>query len=121
MVWYDPTDEGSAEPSFPIPERLYQIIGSGFKYLGGYSVPVKMHVQEFAENAGDFQHFPALHSKMSIPFTSINIPFITIHHYVDWKISDDPKEHYVSYFSDTSTLLMRGRPLNGQLVMLKLP
>ena len=41
---------------------------------------VNMHVQEFCENSVDFAHFQYLHGNMMVPFTSISVPGIKIHH-----------------------------------------
>ena len=86
-----------------------------------------MALQEFAENTVglrvkvdcdrlpantscsqvDIQHFQPLHGKMTIPFTSVTIPGITIQHAATW----EPSTRYISKFKDVGYLIIAGRHL----------
>ena len=85
-------------------------------YRGRHSEPVRMHLQEFAENSADMQaprpasrtrtlpltlarvpqHFDPLHGRMYIPFTDITLPGIMVDHNAEWV--QDEKEPHVTYF-----------------------
>jgi cholesterol 7-dehydrogenase len=70
---------------------------------------VDMHVVEMAENSGDTQHFAPLHGVMSLPWTGIKLPGVTIVHEASWRI--DPARPHVGLFHDHACLAWRGRPL----------
>jgi len=65
-----------------------------------------MHLQEFAENSADMQHFDPLHGRMYIPFTSIAIPGVMVDHDAKWV--QDEKEPHVTYFLNHARLEILG-------------
>jgi len=67
-----------------------------------------MHLQEFAENSADFQHFAPLHGCMTIPFTDIRIPNMVIVHKADWIPGE---EKHIAYFKDHAHLQFMGRDI----------
>lgn len=57
-------------------------------YHGTWTTEVDMHIQEFAENSVDYMHFDPLHGKMTLPWTDIPIPGITIDHKAGWELDE---------------------------------
>lgn len=74
MMYFDA--EGR-DPPYELRE-FPEIDCGDFVYRGSYTETINMHIQEFAENSADFQHFDPLHGQMTIPWTDIKIPFVTI-------------------------------------------
>lgn len=105
-VWYDA--EGRDPPY--VPPRIKEIDEGKFVYRGKYDALVKMHIQEFAENSADFQHFDPLHGQMCLPFTLIPIPGMRIIHEADW-IPGKGDESHIAYFLDKAHLQFCGRDL----------
>lgn len=95
MIWYDSEKN---PPSFDLPESISEQISNMYfvTHKGPYAV--KMHIQEFAENSADFQHFGAIHNQMQIPFTTRRLPFITLKHNVDWKIGQGDNSHILNFY-----------------------
>jgi len=68
------------------PPKVRGVSDGGYTYRGMHDArPVLMHMQEFAENAADIAHFPAVHRHMTIPWTNIPLPGLTIDHTASWK------------------------------------
>jgi cholesterol 7-dehydrogenase len=105
MIWYDSEKN---PPSFDLPESISEQISNMYfvTHKGPYAV--KMHIQEFAENSADFQHFGAIHNQMQIPFTTRRLPFITLKHNVDWKIGQGDNSHILNFY-DTAWLKLLGK------------
>ena len=62
---------------------------------------IYMHMQEFAENTVDFQHFGPLHSKMYVPFTAVALPGVRAVHNAKWEHSDVVGErHQIRFIND---------------------
>jgi cholesterol 7-desaturase len=91
---------------------------------------VNMHIQEFAENSADVQHFGPLHGQLTVPWTSIRVPGFTIKHVASWtKPKEDGELHrvlmrvvvnvgvaiaerkHVLEFSDNASLCLCGKEL----------
>lgn len=106
-VYYDA--EGR-EPPYEL-DPYPQIDSGQFVYRGVHRETVSMHIQEFAENAVDYMHFDPLHGRMQIPWTGIEIPWITIKHTARWELDEDPAREHVSYFLDHAVLLFRGKEM----------
>lgn len=70
---------------------------------------IKMHLQEFAENSVDFQHFAPLHGRMRLPWIGWPIPGITIEHEAAWV--PDESEAHIARFHDSAVLRLFGRVL----------
>jgi cholesterol 7-dehydrogenase len=99
-VWFHAE---KAEPSY-FPPVINEISDQAYRYCGKFVTEVNMHIQEFAENSTDFQHFQPLHGKMTIPFTNIPIPFITINHRPDWQCGKNPEDKHLAWFFDNADL-----------------
>ena len=96
---------GKDAPHFDLPSA-----GTGMVHRGDHDAGVvKMHLQEFAENSVDFQHFAPLHGEMRLPWTSIRIPGLTIQHTADWE--SDTDKPWMAYFHDKAVLKFFGREL----------
>jgi len=103
------------DPTY-FPEPVGDIEEGKLTYRGKYDQNVKMHVQEFAENSADFQHFPPLHGKMMIPWTTITIPSIfglTLLHRADWKQEVDTSKPHICYFYDFACLKFWGKTIKS--------
>jgi len=110
VIWFDAEKRQPLyEP--PIVPELQE--GAGYVWRGTYQQEVQMHIQEFAENAADFQHFDPLHGRMCLPFTQIEIPGITINHDPEWScgtIAKGPeKDTHLSWFKDKASLNFCGK------------
>lgn len=83
------------------PPRVRGVSDGGYTYRGAHDArPVMMHMQEFAENAADIAHFPAVHRDMTIPWTNIPLPGLTIDHTADWKEGTEEEGAHISHFMD---------------------
>lgn len=103
MIWYHPLNEP------PHYDALYidELHTDRFRYYGTTHFPgVRMHLQEFTENAADIQHFGPLHGQMLIPWTQYPVPFIHIDHQPSFKFGD---EKHILYFYNTAMLKIFGR------------
>jgi cholesterol 7-dehydrogenase len=95
MIWYDSEKN---QPSFGLPKHIEEQINSMYFVTRRGPYAVKMHIQEFAENSADFQHFGAIHDQMQIPYTMVRIPYITLKHNVDWKIGQGESSHLLNFY-----------------------
>ncbi len=103
MIWYHPLNEPPHYDAICIDELLTD----RFKFRGVYRYPsVQMHLQEFAENAADVQHFQPLHGQMLIPWTEWRIPFVFVHHKASLEFSD---KSYLAHFYDTAMIRLFGK------------
>lgn len=95
MIWYDSEKN---PPSFDLPESIAEQVSNMYFVTSKGPYAVKMHIQEFAENSADFQHFGAIHSQMQIPFTTVRLPFLTLKHNVDWKMGQGADGHILNFY-----------------------
>jgi hypothetical protein len=96
MIWYHPLNESPHYDAICIDELL----SNEFEFRGVYRYPnIRMHLQEFAENAADVQHFQPLHGQMLIPWTEWCIPCVFVNHKASLEFDDKP---YLAYFYDTA-------------------
>lgn len=103
MIWYHPKDEPPHYDAISVDELL----GDRFEFRGAYSYPnLNMHLQEFAENAADVQHFQPLHGQVIIPWTQIRVPYVHIHHTASLEFGS---ESHLAYFYDTAMVQMFGK------------
>jgi len=86
------------------PLEITEITNGQLTYRGSWERDVYMHLQEFAENSADFQHFAPLHGQLTIPWTLIPIPFMSIQHEAGWKIDQIDNQSHIAYFSDEAKL-----------------
>ena len=63
-----------------------------------------MHLQEFAENSVDFQHFDPLHGRMMVPWTTYSIPGVLIDHVAEWVPGTDDEGSHIAHFRDHASL-----------------
>lgn len=106
--YYAASDEKRLNPPYQL--KAIPGIESGAQVHRGTKVAhINMHLQEFAENSVDFQHFQPLHGGMVVPFTDISLPFITIKHEAAW--DDNTGETHVVRFLDKATLLFMGKEI----------
>ena len=104
MIWYHPLNEPPHYDAICIDELLTD----RFELRGVYHYPnVYMHLQEFAENAADVQHFQPLHGQMLIPWTQIRVPYIFVQHQAS--LGFDTNKSYIAYFYDTAMLKIFGK------------
>lgn len=100
LLWH-----GSDGPDYEVPHVPAEMVHRGDHDAG----VVEMHLQEFAENSVDFQHFAPLHGRMRMPWVGLPIPWISIHHEAEW-VPDEEHEH-VARFHDAAMLRFAGRDL----------
>ncbi|CAF1604207.1 unnamed protein product [Rotaria magnacalcarata] len=111
MIWYHPLNEPPHYDAICVDELL----GDNFEFRGVYRYPnIHMHLQEFAENAADVQHFHPLHGNMCIPWTELQVPRVLIHHEASLKFSTD--EPHIVYFYDTAMLKLFGKKYESSKV-----
>lgn len=114
FVWFyfDPTHQARGEPPTP-PYTLprFEALAEGrMVHRGDHDAgTVRMHLAEFAENSADMAHFAPLHGDMLVPWSSIRVPGIRIHHSAGW-IRDADQDH-VTWFHDDVELEVLGRRL----------
>ncbi len=103
----------SADGPRPAPYRLPAQPGiddGRMVYRGEYFVGTpEMHVLEFLENAADDQHFPELHERLAIPWTTIGLPFVKVHHHITQDQGSGPAHAY--RFQNRVVLSLFGRPM----------
>lgn len=111
----DARSHGDAAACFVAPyEPLeFPAVSSGaFPFRGRHNAhDVYMHLQEFAENSADFRHFDAIHSQMTLPWTSVPIPGVNIKHDPRWELGSDTEGRHVAHFRDHAILRVLGRDL----------
>ena len=107
-IFYSPVDERRLQPPYQL-ELVPEIVSGAHVARGRRTEFVHMHIQEFAENSVDFQHFDPLHGGMTFPFTDIGIPYIRIRHEARWE--PDEKQHHIARFHDIATLLFCGKEI----------
>ncbi|CAF0749375.1 unnamed protein product [Didymodactylos carnosus] len=104
MIWYHPNREPPHYDAISVNDIDDNT--NTFVARGKYKYPnIKMHLQEFAENSADSQHFGPLHGTMIIPWTEILIPFIKIDHTASFALG---YEKHIAYFYDTAMLKIFG-------------
>lgn len=107
-IWFDPAEPGT-DPDYE-PERQPEIDRGDLVFRGSLDWgTVDMHLVEFAENSVDFQHFGPVHGAMRVPWTTLPLPFVQVHHSARWE--PDPDRPHVAWFYDDAHLEAFGRRL----------
>jgi len=106
--FYSLADDRRLAPPYPL-EELKEIREQGHVFVGRRFFDVNMHIQEFAENSVDFQHFDPLHGGMIIPFTETDVPWVRIRHVARWE--DDEEQPHIARFYDEASLLFREKEI----------
>ena len=104
LLWLHSKDE---PPSYH-PPNIEKIDNGEMVPRGERHTAVNMHIVEFAENSCDFQHFDPLHGRMSFPFTTKEIPGITVNHRPGWKEGKEDQKH-LCWFLDDADLNFFGK------------
>uniref|UniRef100_A0A7S2SU68 cholesterol 7-desaturase n=1 Tax=Rhizochromulina marina TaxID=1034831 RepID=A0A7S2SU68_9STRA len=104
LVWYH---SKAMAPTYYPPEQP-ELSQGQFVYSGTFSTAVNMHIQEFSENACDFQHFDPLHGAMHIPFTPYTVPGLRINHRPGWESGKQQENSHMSWFYDGADLQFCG-------------
>ncbi len=100
-------EDRSKPPLFELP-ALEEITSGRLIHRGRHEFgELRMHLLEFPENGPDTAHFGPLHSKMTLPWTQIRMPFVEIDHQARW--DTDPDEAHVAHFDNKATLKIFGR------------
>lgn len=81
MVWIHKLD---SKPDYHLPTQI-DFENGNMVHVDYMDTEINMHLLEFVENSTDFAHFQPLHGQMTIPFTPIIIPGLTVNHSPDWK------------------------------------
>ena len=90
QMWWDAEAASAGGPtckSTPTfePPAVPDVDDGSLVYRDTLDLPlVRMHLQEFAENSADPQHFQPLHDSAYIPGTLIPIPFLRVIHATTW-------------------------------------
>ncbi len=101
------TQDRGKPPLFELP-ALDEIASGRMVYRGRHDFGVRrMHLLEFAENGPDSAHFGPLHSRMTIPWTQVRLPFVEIDHQAGW--DTDPEQSHVAHFDNLATLKVFGK------------
>ena len=104
MIWYHPLNE---EPHYDA-ISIDDLLTDNFEFRGVYRYPnIQMHLQEFAENAADVQHFQPLHGQMLIPWTELHVPKVFVYHQASLEFNQD--KPYIAHFYDTAMLKIFGK------------
>ena len=82
MVWIHQLSV--VKPHYYLPTQV-DFENGNMVHVDFMDTEINMHLLEFVENSTDFAHFQPLHGQMTIPFTPIIIPGITVNHSPDWK------------------------------------
>lgn len=106
LFWYHAQRQ---EPEYAPPEIEAMATGNMVR-RGATCTAVNMHIQEFAENSTDFQHFDPLHGQMTLPFSPIPIPFLKINHRPGWKEGKGAEKHRC-WFLDHADLYFAGHTI----------
>jgi cholesterol 7-dehydrogenase len=116
VIWWNSADK-EGEPHYPF-ITVSDLDSDNFARLYNFPYPsIKMHLQEFAENTVDVQHFDILHGRMTIPWTKILIPFIRIDHTSTFSLG---KEKHEIEFGDNACLKIFGYKVPGTKVVAKI-
>ena len=92
LFWYHTENKKPEYQPFPK-------IDENFIYRGNFkSRNIHMNIQEFAENAADYQHFSPVHGNFMIPWTGIELTSIKVCHNINWRIDKDLP--HKSYFTN---------------------
>ena len=103
MVWYHPSNDPPEYDAISIDE----LNGDLFEFRGVHHYPnIKMHLQEFTENAADIQHFGPLHGQLIVPWTEWPVPFVYVHHQPSFSFADEP---WKIFFYNTAMLKIFGK------------
>ena len=103
MIWYHPLNEAPHYDAISVDD----LAGNRFDFRGVYRFPnVRMHLQEFAENAADVQHFQPLHGQMLVPWTQLRVPCVFVKHQASLEFDEKP---YIAHFYDTAMLEIFGK------------
>ncbi|MEM6954502.1 MAG: Rieske 2Fe-2S domain-containing protein [Myxococcota bacterium] len=102
LLWH-----GDEVPHYEVPAVPEHMVHRGDHDAG----VVWMHLQEFAENSVDFQHFAPLHGKMRLPWIGLPVPGLSIRHVARWEPSD--AKPWEALFHDSAILEFFGRELPG--------
>eukprot|EP01116_Phalansterium_solitarium_P022985 TRINITY_DN7828_c0_g1_i1.p1 TRINITY_DN7828_c0_g1~~TRINITY_DN7828_c0_g1_i1.p1 ORF type:complete len:423 (+),score=76.39 TRINITY_DN7828_c0_g1_i1:95-1363(+) len=97
------------EPPSYYPEPIPEIVSGQMTYRTSYDQDVGMHLQEFAENSADFQHFSKLHGQMTLPWSMVPIPFTEAVHKAGWERETEDGKGHIAYFRDETYLKVFGR------------
>jgi cholesterol 7-dehydrogenase len=106
----------SAEQAPPayLPPSQPGVESGFFKFHDTHTETIKMHIIEFAENSADFQHFDPLHGQMTVPFTDVPIPGVTVNHSPTWACGKDADgEKHMAWFGDNASLNFLGKLIPG--------
>lgn len=104
-------DEERRDPPYH-PPHIPELDDGRFKFRGQFRAKdVRMHIQEFAENSVDFQHFDPLHGRMMVPWTSYTLPIITIDHTAGWVPGTADEGPHIAHFTDHAQLVAFGRDI----------
>lgn len=108
-VAQDPAQRGEAPP---YDLRRFARLDEGRMVLRGRRDAglLRLHIAELAENSADVAHFRYLHGHMTVPFTTVRIPGVKIHHEVQW-FRDELQEQFAG-FKDVAVLEVGGRRLD---------
>lgn len=108
----EPLEPGPApEPPYRM-QRVTAIDEGDMVLRGEYDAgQVRMHLIEFVENSVDFEHFGNLHEALTVPWTTVRVPKVTIDHDASWY--RDPDEQHVAWFEDKARLAIAGRPFDA--------
>lgn len=104
LLWLHSKD---SPPSY-YPPNIEKIDNGEMVPRGERHTAVNMHIVEFAENSCDFQHFDPLHGRMSFPFTTKEIPGITVNHRPGWEQGEGDQAH-LCWFLDDADLNIIGQ------------
>eukprot|EP01084_Bolivina_argentea_P256306 431481_1 len=76
-VYYNNENNYNSVPPYTLPIQKQLLNEKEYSFVDSldYGI-IKMHIQEFSENAADWKHFAPIHGRMMFPFTQIEIPFI---------------------------------------------
>ncbi|CAM9431570.1 unnamed protein product, partial [Ectocarpus fasciculatus] len=104
LLWIHSKDSA---PSY-YPPNIEKIDSGEMVPRGERHTAVNMHIVEFAENSCDFQHFDPLHGRMAFPFTTKEIPGITVNHRPGWEEGKGDQSH-LCWFLDDADLNLIGK------------
>ncbi|MBK6517170.1 MAG: Rieske (2Fe-2S) protein [Polyangiaceae bacterium] len=108
FVYHAHLAEDRAKPPLYELPALEEISSGRYAFRGRHEFgDLRMHLLEFPENGPDSAHFNPLHSKMTIPWTQVRMPFVDIDHQARW--DTDPHEAHVAHFDNHATLKIFGK------------
>jgi len=106
LMYFDP----KMKPPAYTPPLIPALDSNEMVYSGRYKGTIGMHLIEIAENSADFNHFDTLHGTMSIPYTTIPIPFIKIIHAAAAEYGTSTAPQLIQ-FSDKAHIRVFGKDL----------